>query len=1582
MRKSNVYQRSIALLCVVLALTSVLVWPQTVSAAADARVDTIAYMDAGYCTEMDSWTGNAITSSITTLDGQPAIKLTGTGTGWFPDAWRTGAPENWTGAGVLETRVQNLGASVAGFMVLLTSGGVHFTLKAGTRVELQDNGKPPVAAFASINRTIDLPANFNGVVRISLTNTDHDMGVFGVTADIYNTSDTARVSFGVENVAGTDGVVVGASYLRDSWSLPDYIQLYDYEDLTQGNLNDMMIWSGGLSIAKTYYGNDCYIKMANGTAWLPSSPYNKQDWTGAVAYEISVVNENQSAVSFRYYSTNGSTHFTLADGSPVQLVTEAGALTTVTTTGGGLITLPASFAGRVRIPVSGVSYDHVAWTPVAAWNASTITGVSFQTGVPNTTLAFGMPKLWYTTHYNAVSIDYLNTMTTESIAWLKDPSWGMPNGLEKVIYNDNHYVKMTGAGYAWLDNLPAHMQNWTGAKMLEISVVNETANDLYLTTGLTTSNFQVAYGSYVQIVPTGGAIQETATTGSGQVCLPPNFTGVVRYALNPADYGAGFSLDAVNRVYFSLPADAIASVGEWKLLYKIPTKEDALSSGTRKLVESYDSYKSQSNFVVATKGLDDPNGTSLYFHQTVKKDEISWLSAFPNSADWDWSSYDFAQLYVKNDSTKPVHVGFTFSAVNGASLYEDSAIYNLKSDSLVWLIPKNGKAPFERVVGTNGYVVFPPHFEGYLRVPLKTTSFERISWKAGPDAIDFSQIFIVSPNFTAKDSYIDFGMDSLSVGTGNISHQGFTPPVIAPEVKYSFDEEFPNIYPGGGAAADPLVSDGGSSLRFSSAAPLVDGSGGIAWSNDHGTDWDYFGAKYLDLYVKNHKNEALDLGYIITETKPGSGKSSQEHWLMAKGGTAYLFPSDGSPAIPITCTSGMRYNIPANFEGVLRIKPNQTNFYTEMWSWADGQMDLDRISNINLYLDNATYASADVSVDNFTAYYDESTFGVSPYYVEEEDPLPPAESSVYTLDEETGLLRDVPVGTTEALLLSGLTLNDATAVVTGLVSGRVATGSILTVTPGVGDPIVYTVSVPGDVSGDGLVNASDLTSIKQILLSIGTTIDAQNIAGDLNAADGTDITDLVALKKYIVLEASVASMTGTVINKSFTDNNAVVHNPLMGWQYITDVHEVITQGVPEEYDIIVLRASWDELEPQEGDFRFDRLNEALRIIKEAGKTVVFRMYLMPDNVWGHDGTPYWIWEAPHNIPGVLTTDNLQSVDGPDIITTIKHPEYWDTGYQALVRDFLTEVAANLGDGGVDVLDLRCYNMYGEWDADWNMFPWENYASGLKSTTLNQLVNIYNDVFGAMNHTLVAINVTANNNSNYAAYKAEVALDTAMGYGFGIRFDGIGMINVPSDQVGRKLIDQYYATNPVFSETYYGYPAKRADAEASMAAFLDIHANAISMGQFIDTKDTFLTEYGDLYTQGMLNMGYRLIPTNVSYNNVVAAGGTFTLNTSWINKGVGTLYQKYPLAITLVDGNGNVVYRGLDSSFHVKGLVKGSSANKVSTFTLPETLFSLKKGTLKLYISLADEQTGQDAIALPVTGSSMGRSYYVGDLTVK
>jgi hypothetical protein len=453
------------------------------------------------------------------------------------------------------------------------------------------------------------------------------------------------------------------------------------------------------------------------------------------------------------------------------------------------------------------------------------------------------------------------------------------------------------------------------------------------------------------------------------------------------------------------------------------------------------------------------------------------------------------------------------------------------------------------------------------------------------------------------------------------------------------------------------------------------------------------------------------------------------------------------------------------------------------------------------------------------------------------------------------------------------------------------------------------------------------------------------------------------------------------------DNGAALSNPLMGWQCYGDLEEVAQHGIPDVFDIGVLRCSWDKLEPEKDKYDFDLLDKAIDRLKHDGKTVYLRLYLMPDNVWGIAGYPDWIkQEAGIGNFKHVHFDNLNGNGAYDF----DHPDYSSAVWQGLVSKFLRYVASHYADGTVDVIDSRAYGLYGEWDSNWGNY-WDDdspeYPAN-KTAVLSKIVDIYKDAFNNCKLTKVAINVSSEKFSTLEearAYLREAALDRAFEAGFVIRFDGVSTSYNPERHVMQTVIDRYFPTSPVFAETWYGWNPSAYSVGGTYNSFMQVRSNGATYGFSMNDYRKALEYNPDFFADGLkpdankLQLGYRILPVRIEFSKDAVAGREILFSSKWQNTGTGVLYRHYPLRFSLVAASGKEVYSAVCEDFTITRLVKGEMYEYNTSFRLPGELAS---GTYKVRIALADKNSGnKSAIKMPIGSASDTDGYIIGNIEI-
>lgn len=460
-----------------------------------------------------------------------------------------------------------------------------------------------------------------------------------------------------------------------------------------------------------------------------------------------------------------------------------------------------------------------------------------------------------------------------------------------------------------------------------------------------------------------------------------------------------------------------------------------------------------------------------------------------------------------------------------------------------------------------------------------------------------------------------------------------------------------------------------------------------------------------------------------------------------------------------------------------------------------------------------------------------------------------------------------------------------------------------------------------------------------------------------------------------------------------TDNGQVLHNPLMGWSYYAFPWEIIRYGIPDEFDVGYILCSWDQIEKTQGEYDFDLVTRAVNRLRLDGKTVYLRLYLMPDDVWQIEGYPAWLKDVEgigEFFQSSIRTNNRDYY--------FWHPDYSNKTYQGLVLKFLKEVRKEYPDGLVDIIDLRCYGLYGEWDSDWGNYFTDKYkdynsreVEAIKEQTLNELVDLYKEAFGDYARTKIAINVPSSgfdSEEQHNRYFEVAGYKNAFEAGFAIRYDAFDN-TIPQRLFIRRVVNNYFPASPVFGETNYGWNLNMLNVEAVLSSFHQLRANIATFGFYRGNYKNALAYNPNFFSDTLKPdssgncIGYRILPTVIQYNKEANTGGKIHFYSQWENVGVGVLYNQYYLGLSLTDSQGNEVYFAIRDNFDITRLVKGGDPYVFSTsFNLPKAN-KLPAGTYDVRIALVDPTNNyKSSIAMPIDGDDGKLNYKIGQITLK
>jgi hypothetical protein len=201
---------------------------------------------------------------------------------------------------------------------------------------------------------------------------------------------------------------------------------------------------------------------------------------------------------------------------------------------------------------------------------------------------------------------------------------------------------------------------------------------------------------------------------------------------------------------------------------------------------------------------------------------------------------------------------------------------------------------------------------------------------------------------------------------------------------------------------------------------------------------------------------------------------------------------------------------------------------------------------------------------------------------------------------------------------------------------------------------------------------------------------------------------------------------------------------------------------------------------------------------------------------------------------------------------------------------------------------------------------------------------------------------------------------------------------------RKLIDEAFATRakgPMMSEFVDGYADSMKGGEQWVRWKIDdalsLHPNYVNLlgWQGADALN-FLKEQPTLIEHGLRTMGYRLVPTRVTYPAQIRAGELVRIESEWLNRGVGRAMRKFQLRVTLVDGEGATRASADGGAVDSDQWIKGETHRTAASVTFKD----VSGGAYRLCLALVDLADGQP-INLPLTGRREDGTYDVGAIRV-
>lgn len=486
-----------------------------------------------------------------------------------------------------------------------------------------------------------------------------------------------------------------------------------------------------------------------------------------------------------------------------------------------------------------------------------------------------------------------------------------------------------------------------------------------------------------------------------------------------------------------------------------------------------------------------------------------------------------------------------------------------------------------------------------------------------------------------------------------------------------------------------------------------------------------------------------------------------------------------------------------------------------------------------------------------------------------------------------------------------------------------------------------------------------------------------------------------------------------MVVRPFNTDEALI-NPGMGLYYYQYSNRLWGYGSQEEpgdtldwfpgVSTIYFRLPWCELEPEEGEYRWDLIDTYAANWIAKGKRIAFRITCCENRF--EYATPKWVFDAGAKCRAYNMHDF--STHWTDV--TLYEPDYLDPIFLKKFENFLRALAAHYdGKPYVDFIDVGSFGLWGEGHTF--------YTTKLDTKQTCEIVKIHMDLWRKClpNSYLVICDDTGAGteesvNDNWLVKPDSEAMQYARAHGIGFRDDSV-MVWKPPKSLQRDNWARLFApTLPVVVEHDHYVLTQHSRSWSDywfLRSVVDYRASYMSIHGF---PRQYLKERAGILKEVNKILGYRFELRQVTYPKEVKIGEKVKINARWANVGVAKCYRGGFCAWSLLNDKGEVAWQFTDGKNNFDRLTPAYDDGGEKTYsfddfvrfgctsevprrndgvlrhlaqdgiTFGERIPTIKPGEYTLCVSVG-QLDGVPTIALPLEKGSQDRRYPIGKIIV-
>lgn len=429
-----------------------------------------------------------------------------------------------------------------------------------------------------------------------------------------------------------------------------------------------------------------------------------------------------------------------------------------------------------------------------------------------------------------------------------------------------------------------------------------------------------------------------------------------------------------------------------------------------------------------------------------------------------------------------------------------------------------------------------------------------------------------------------------------------------------------------------------------------------------------------------------------------------------------------------------------------------------------------------------------------------------------------------------------------------------------------------------------------------------------------------------------------------------------------------VTNPGMGVETFHDNWgSTLSSSEYPDAGIDYYRFYWNELEPEEGRYAFDKLDKILSENRhETPPKMVAIRFMTAEEPESGSKVPQWLIDK--GISGYWTEDNKTFVPNLD-----------DSLYLYYGEKLLNAFGKRYdGNSNLSHIDIGMVGSWGEWHNS-NFSGLEPLHQKYSDADLNKWVDLH---FEAFPKTPKVMLISGGNSLAYATEKGAGWRADCWGdwHHFSTTWSHMRddyPYRIQQAQYDDPNFDTSWQRGPISLETcgtMQGWESTQGYSYEEVKASLDWaiahHASTLNL-----KSKPIPTQYRGLLDDALLKIGYRIRFEKLNHQVELKAGGVLNVNALFVNEGVAPPYQHRYLAYRLIDANGNTAFFGT-SSYDVRSWLPGEHETH-SSLTLPSTLAA---GHYYLELALVDSH-GDARLNFANVGKQDSGWYRFSDLTI-